>query len=460
MSSNILTVTSSRILGVRRVDPLRFSVGDEAIIEFGAGLLRFLDLLDSSGRRLGEGLAPEWAIPVGAALTAAQFTMESHRQPSWNNWPLVSCSVEWRRPCHQDEKLIAVSRIVALGRSSVTQHFCVYSHESKQQILQGKSVSVSVGPNGPVPFIANFFGPDENATGPESGTSAQPSPPAERQLAPAEHSLHTGHDIPILQALVAKPQVRSLDGKIMIYPIVMPAPNSPVSSFQPLRVKVQAPPTFKAGEINCMTIRAKGKPIIKVEPVQNSSIQIEFLASAREGYELVIQCAQARTESLCPGGYEDLWSSVEAAYEEAPEDQRPDLFRLEWPSLVNKTTREPERLNVGDKWEWVFPTDLFRLLVNPLAGGAEPLGRRMHPVAAMEIGTAIYAALESCGPGLQPQTAELHCTAPVSGRAPFRLHQQLLAAEQDKLVFENSLAESDTQVARLQLTFAPASGLS
>lgn len=448
----MLKITYPRILCVRRVDPLRFSVGDEAIVEFGAGLLSFLDLMGSDGRRLGDGLAPEWTIPIGAALTADGATRAHYAKPPLSSWPLAACSVEWTRPCRKDERLIALSRVTALGRTSMTRMFRVYSYESKEQIIRGESVSVSAGPHGPIPFVPEFFSPEENTSERASIDATPPSAIEGQQLSAPEQPALNNFAASTLQAIVATPKARSLDGKVIVYPIEIPEQGTGVSLAQPLRVIAQAPPVFRTKEISRLVVRTKGKPVAAIEPAPTGSAQIEFLASAREGYELVIEFKQARAESLCPSEYEELWSAAAVAHEEVPEDGRPDIFRFEWPELVNKKLKEPQRLSVGDTWAWLFPADLLHLLTNPIAGGAEPLGRRLHPIASMEIGTAIHAALKACGSGFRPQAADLRCTHPVYGRAPLRLRQQLVAMEGNKLVFANSVTEADMEVAQVRLT--------
>jgi hypothetical protein len=353
--------------------------------------LQFLNLQDASGRKLGDGLAPEWAIPVGAALTAAEFTMTPHDRASLNNWPLVAGSFRWVRPCREGEKLISVSRIEALGRTSVTQALRVYSYETRDMILQGKSVSVSAGPLGPTPFIATFFGRDESEPAPDSVPPAQQGPIAVHQ-SPGDEQPLSDHSL-IIQAVITKPKARSLDGKILSFPLQIEEQGLTLSSFQPVRVFVQAPAFIKPEEIRRLVIQEKGKPIAAIEPDEKGLAQIEFLACGCDGYEMVIHLSQAQTESLCPDSFAEFWSTVEALYEESPEDERPELFRLEGPRLTRKTTGEPNRLAHGDEWEWIFPADLLRLLMNPLAGGPAPLGRRAHPIAAMQLGTAVYAAL-------------------------------------------------------------------
>ena len=60
--------------------------------------------------------------------------------------------------------------------------------------------------------------------------------------------------------------------------------------------------------------------------------------------------------------------SVRAAFE----PQRPPLLQLRRPDTA-------------------FTMDVVRLLMNPIAGGVEPLGRRLHPLGAFPFGLAIRA---------------------------------------------------------------------
>lgn len=61
---------------------------------------------------------------------------------------------------------------------------------------------------------------------------------------------------------------------------------------------------------------------------------------------------------------------------------------------VHRAGAEP---SVGDWAEIVLPAGLMRLLMNPVAGGAEPLGRGFHPMGTVPYGLAASAAIAACG---------------------------------------------------------------
>jgi hypothetical protein len=77
-------------------------------------------------------------------------------------------------------------------------------------------------------------------------------------------------------------------------------------------------------------------------------------------------------------------NSGEVVFHEPAEPVKPGLFRIR-PSVVtgNATMR--------------FFSDVVRLLMNPVAGHTEPLGRRIHPLGGFTIGMALTAALHSAG---------------------------------------------------------------
>lgn len=158
MQNEPLRVTRSRILSVRRHDPRKLSVGDEAIVEFGPGLLRLLSLAEENGGPLGEGFSPEWVIPVGAAGTAAYAVVDP---PEWyeqvNSWTGVTNTIEWTRAARNDETLLAVCRLESLGRTSAHLPYRVVSKEHKDVLVTGKFVFVSEGSEGPRPFQATFI---------------------------------------------------------------------------------------------------------------------------------------------------------------------------------------------------------------------------------------------------------------------------------------------------------------
>lgn len=142
-SSAGLVVERPRILEARRHDLATFSVGDEAVVEFGPGLLRFLELRHGSRPALGEGGAFEWTIPVGAAGTAAYAVVEPTGFEGVNMWTGVSNDVRWMRACRSDETLIATCRIAALTRAARLP-YRVYSRERGDLVVDGEFVFVSV----------------------------------------------------------------------------------------------------------------------------------------------------------------------------------------------------------------------------------------------------------------------------------------------------------------------------
>jgi hypothetical protein len=142
-----LVIARPRILEARRHDLATFSVGDEAVIEFGPGLLQFLSLRDDQGTTLGEGGAFEWTIPVGAAGTAAYAAVEPPGFEGVNTWTGVTNVVRWKRPSRTDETLIATCRIAALTRAA-TLPYRVYSRERGDLIVDGEFVFVSVQSDG------------------------------------------------------------------------------------------------------------------------------------------------------------------------------------------------------------------------------------------------------------------------------------------------------------------------
>ncbi len=138
-----LCVTRPRILSARRTDLRTFTVGDEAVIEFGPGLLRFLSLREDGGPALGEGGAFEWTIAVGAAGTAAYAVVEPVGFDGVNLWTGVSNVVRWGRACAPDETLVATCRLAELGRFARLP-YRTFSRTRGDVVVTGEFVFVSV----------------------------------------------------------------------------------------------------------------------------------------------------------------------------------------------------------------------------------------------------------------------------------------------------------------------------
>lgn len=138
-----LRVRRPRILEARRHDLATFSIGDEAVIEFGPELLRFLAMRSGTGPALGEGGAFPWSIPVGAAGTAAYAVVEPTGFDGVNMWTGVTNEVRWKRACREDETLIAACRIAGLSRVARLP-YRVFSRERRDLVVDGEFAFVSV----------------------------------------------------------------------------------------------------------------------------------------------------------------------------------------------------------------------------------------------------------------------------------------------------------------------------
>jgi hypothetical protein len=71
------------------------------------------------------------------------------------------------------------------------------------------------------------------------------------------------------------------------------------------------------------------------------------------------------------------------AFYDPPENPQPDLLRVRPPVVEGHRMR--------------FFSDVVRLLMNPLAGHTEPLGRRVHPLGGLTLGAALTAAFRAAG---------------------------------------------------------------
>jgi len=71
------------------------------------------------------------------------------------------------------------------------------------------------------------------------------------------------------------------------------------------------------------------------------------------------------------------------AFHDPPESPEADLFRVRPPVVEGHRMR--------------FFSDVVRLLMNPLSGHTEPLGRRVHPLGGLTLGAALTAAFRAAG---------------------------------------------------------------
>jgi acyl-coenzyme A thioesterase PaaI-like protein len=242
---------------------------------------------------------------------------------------------------------------------------------------------------------------------------------------------------PTLRAVVTRPRFRSLDGRTALYPIRLLGRGIPLSAERPVPVTVSAPAAFDVEEVERLTVLAGGRPLASVAPSGNGLPRIEFLASGRDGYELEVKMAGAAA----------------AEGEELIDEPLLEVLRVHGPELLRAAVAREGHTTVGDTWEWDLPPEPFRLLAHPVAGAADPLGRRVHPYGFYPLGVAVHAALSVCA-GATPLQADLRWRHPVTGRTTFRLVTRVESKEPARVVLESRFGEGAVECAQMRITLA------
>lgn len=142
-----------------------------------------------------------------------------------------------------------------------------------------------------------------------------------------------------------------------------------VSPAQPATLTVAAPAAFAPGHIETMRVLQSGVTLGEASGFdRRRQPSLNITLTDREApitVELDVLPCPALEEILRSG----------PIFHDPPEPAMPDLFRLN------------------------LPADVIRLMMNPIAGGGEPLGRRLHPLGSVLIGLALLAAQR---PGATP----------------------------------------------------------
>jgi hypothetical protein len=137
-----------------------------------------------------------------------------------------------------------------------------------------------------------------------------------------------------------------------------------VDEERPAIVRIAAPPCFSPDELLEMRILQDGREIAaerEFDARRQPAMVVKLTSRAAVRVEIVL-----RPEAVA-GALE--WFG-EIVYHDPPESAGDDLLRLGAAS------------------------DVTRLLMHPVAGGAEPLGRRVHPLGGLTLGAALSAALQ------------------------------------------------------------------
>lgn len=164
-----------------------------------------------------------------------------------------------------------------------------------------------------------------------------------------------------------------------------------VDELYPAEIQIRVPPLFRAPELESLRVTSGGDVLAEetaFDAGRQPSVTVT-LTRRVEDMRLEVRVRPQAVASLA------CWFSA-ARYAEPPEAARPPLFAWAAPG------------------EGRFPTDLLRLLMNPVAGGTEPLGRRIHPLGVFVMGAAISAAVEFEGESRQPVRLQLRWRRAVS----------------------------------------------
>jgi hypothetical protein len=265
---------------------------------------------------------------------------------------------------------------------------------------------------------------------------------------------------PTLRAVAIKPRARSLDGKTSLYPIRILGKGIPLSPECPTRLKVLAPPLFDPDQVLSLSILERGRLIEKVDgPFGYDQLPtIEFRATAFEGYDLGIETGREVGHALSDA--EDalpLFGSPVVLYEEMPEAERPEVFRLDRPTLL-EGPNPPGTSSPGTTWVWRFPGSVFRLLVNPAGGGKHPIGRRFHPYAMFSEGAILYCAQHAFGDSWQPEHSEMRWMRPQTGTGDFRVVAKVESTATSRQELSATFLEAGVVVAQGLVRMRPSDG--
>ena len=104
---------------------------------------------------------------------------------------------------------------------------------------------------------------------------------------------------------------------------------------------------------------------------------------------------------------------------------------------IHRVAAEP---TPGDWASVVLPAGLLGLLMNPVAGGSEPLGRGTHPMAGLPVAIAACAAAAACGDpeplsprAWQVEHVRVRFRSPIKQDSAALGRAELLQVEQDRV---------------------------
>lgn len=223
-----------------------------------------------------------------------------------------------------------------------------------------------------------------------------------------------------------------LNAGVCVFPIRLLGRGIRVSAAHPATLRIAAPACFSPQAIGELRVRA-GERVLATASGFSALYQtfVEVTLTDRDApltLEVRLKPALAAREVAC-----FLDDSGKPLFHEAPEARQPDLFRIREDSISVS--------EAGHHTLEMFP-DVARLLMNPIAGHPEPLGRRVHPLGAFPLSAALTAAFQAAG--------ESRPSAPVASE-PSRLKLRWLREVKLDAVFSVEAKRAETDVVAVRI---------
>jgi len=149
-----------------------------------------------------------------------------------------------------------------------------------------------------------------------------------------------------------------------------------VDEAHPATVRIAAPACFSPEDLLELRVRQGGQVIVAssdFDARREATITVTLTSRAPLRLEVVLRPEAVR-------GALAWFGSV---FHDPPEAPGSDLWRIRPP--------------VAEGGRMHFSSDLVRMLMNPVAGASDPLGRRVHPLGGFAVGAALSAALSGGG---------------------------------------------------------------
>lgn len=216
-------------------------------------------------------------------------------------------------------------------------------------------------------------------------------------------------------------------------------------------VTVQLPSYLPKEAIRRVTLLEKGMPVSEMTQEVGP---ITFPVRSPWGYELEVEMAP----TWCPEAFQDLLKKFPRipedylSWKNDPGRDYETLLALRRPYRLMEAVKDPDHPSPGDVWVWRFPIDLLRLLVHPLGGGREPLGRDFHPYGMIPEGAVLYTMHRVYGQTYKPVQMDLQIHRSLTGWEDLTLRCRTVAADDRTLVTEHELFENGMRIAQARLT--------